>query len=87
MACYPFSKSSAQRLENYTPAWPLPKIFRLTKDGKLIESIFEGATINTPSMLAVGRLLFSLEWAKQLAGKSELINRAKRNAKASMGFL
>ena len=80
------SPRAVERLENYTPAWPLPKIFRLTKDGKLIESIFEGATINTPSMLAVEDYLFSLEWAKTIGGKSELINRAKRNAKVVWNF-
>jgi len=80
------SPRAAQRLENYTPSWPVPKIFRLTKNGKLIESIFEGATINTPSMLAVEDYLLSLEWAKRVGGKNELINRAKRNAKAIWDF-
>ena len=80
------SPIAVERLENYTPAWPLPKIFRLTKDRKLIESIFEGATINTPSMLAVEDYLLSLEWAKTIGGKSELIKRAERNAKTIWGF-
>jgi phosphoserine aminotransferase len=80
------SPRAAQRLENYTPSWPVPKIFRLTKNGKLIESIFEGATINTPSMLAVEDYLLSLEWAKRVGGKNELINRAKRNAEAIWDF-
>ena len=68
------SPRAAQRLESYTPSWPIPKIFRLTKNGKLIESIFEGATINTPSMLALEDYLLSLEWAKSVGGKNELIN-------------
>ena len=80
------SPRAVERLENYTPAWPLPKIFRLTKNRKLIESIFEGATINTPSMLAVEDYLLSLEWAKTIGGKSELIKRAERNAKAIWDF-
>ena len=80
------SPRAADRLENYTPAWPIPKIFRLTKNGKLIESIFEGATINTPSMLALEDYLLSLEWAKRVGGKNELINRAKRNSKAIWDF-
>ena len=69
-----------------TPSWPIPKIFRLTKNGKLIEGIFEGATINTPSMLAVEDYLLSLEWAKRVGGKNGLINRAKRNSKAIWDF-
>jgi phosphoserine aminotransferase len=80
------SPRAVERLENYTPAWPLPKIFRLTKNRKLIESIFEGATINTPSMLAVEDYLLSLEWAKTIGGKSELIKRAERNAKTIWSF-
>ena len=80
------SPRAVERLENYTPAWPLPKIFRLTKNRKLIESIFEGATINTPSMLAVEDYLLSLKWAKTIGGKNELIKRAERNAKAVWDF-
>ena len=75
------SPRAAERLENYTPTWPIPKIFRLTKNGKLIEGIFEGATINTPSMLAVEDYLLSLNWAKTIGGKNELINRAKEMPK------
>ena len=80
------SPRAAQRLENYTPSWPIPKIFRLTKNGKLIEGVFEGETINTPSMLAVEDYLLSLEWAKIVGGKNGLINRAKRNSKAIWDF-
>ena len=80
------SPRAVQRLENYTPSWPIPKIFRLTKNGKLIEGIFKGETINTPSMLAVEDYLLSLEWAKRVGGKNELINRAKRNSKAIWDF-
>ena len=80
------SPRATQRLENYTPSWPIPKIFRLTKNGKLIEGVFEGETINTPSMLAVEDYLLSLEWAKRVGGKNELINRAKRNSKAIWDF-
>ena len=55
---------AVERLESHTPAWPLPKIFRLTKGGKLIEGIFKGETINTPSMLAVEDYIWALEWAR-----------------------
>ena len=73
---------AVERLESYTPAWPLPKIFRMTKGGKLIEGIFKGETINTPSMLAVEDYIFALEWAQGLGGLSALIARADANAAA-----
>ncbi|TMJ18260.1 MAG: phosphoserine transaminase [Alphaproteobacteria bacterium] len=73
---------AAERLESYVPAWPLPKIFRMTKGGKLIEGIFKGETINTPSMLAVEDYIFALEWALSLGGLSSLIARADANAAA-----
>jgi phosphoserine aminotransferase len=73
---------AVERLESYTPAWPLPKIFRMTKSGKLIEGIFKGETINTPSMLAVEDYIFALEWAQGLGGLYALIARADANAAA-----
>lgn len=73
---------AVERLESYTPAWPLPKVFRLTKGGKLIEGIFTGATINTPSMLAVEDAIFALEWAKSVGGLEGMKARANANAEA-----
>jgi phosphoserine aminotransferase len=73
---------AVERLENYTPPWPLPKIFRLTKNGKLIEGIFKGETINTPSMLAVEDYIYALEWAELQGGLRALIARADANAAA-----
>lgn len=73
---------AVERLESYTPAWPLPKIFRMTKGGKLIDGIFKGETINTPSMLAVEDVIFALEWAQSLGGLSALMARSNANAAA-----
>lgn len=80
------SPRAVERLENYTPSWPLPKIFRLTKGGKLIEGIFTGATINTPSMLAVEDYLVALDWAKSVGGLKGLIARADANSNVIKEF-
>lgn len=72
---------AVERLESYTPAWPLPKVFRLVSKGKLTEGVFKGETINTPSMLAVEDVIVSLEWAKSL-GERGLIGRSDANAAA-----
>lgn len=73
---------AVERLESHTPAWPLPKVFRLTKGGKLTEGVFKGETINTPSMLAVEDAIFALEWAKSLGGLDGLKARSDANAAA-----
>ena len=71
------SPRAVARLESYKPAWPMPKIFRLTKGGKLIEGIFKGETINTPSMLAVEDALDGLRWAERVGGLKGLIARSR----------
>jgi phosphoserine aminotransferase len=73
---------AVERLESYTPAWPLPKVFRLVSKGKLSEGIFKGETINTPSMLAVEDVIFALEWAKSVGGLEGLKARSNANAAA-----
>ena len=81
------SPRAVERLKTYTPAWPLPKIFRLTKGGKLIEGIFKGETINTPSMLAVEDYLDALEWAQSIGGQDGLVARADANFAAIDAFV
>lgn len=73
---------AVERLESHTPAWPLPKVFRLMSKGALAEGVFKGETINTPSMLAVEDAIFALEWAKSLGGLDGLKARSDANAAA-----
>ena len=73
---------AVERLESYTPAWPLPKVFRLVSKGKLAEGVFKGETINTPSMLAVEDAIFALEWAREIGGLEGLQARCTANANA-----
>jgi phosphoserine aminotransferase len=81
------SPHAVERLTTYVPAWPLPKIFRMTSGGKLSEGIFKGETINTPSMLCVEDYIDALEWAKTVGGLEGLIARADANAKVIFEFV
>lgn len=81
------SPRAVQRLESYTPAWPMPKVFRMTKGGKLLMEIFEGSPINTPSMLANEDYLAALKWAESVGGLPGLIRRSNENLKAIEDFV
>lgn len=81
------SPRAVERIESYTPPWPVPKIFQLKKNRKLIEGIFEGSTINTPSMLCNEDYLAALEWAKSAGGLKGLIKLSKENLKAIENFV
>jgi len=81
------SPRAVKRLETYSPRWPLPKIFRLTKGGKLIEGVFRGATINTPSMLCVADYLDALGWVREIGGAAAAIDRSERNLAAIEAFV
>jgi phosphoserine aminotransferase len=81
------SPRAVERLTTYKPSWPLPKIFRLTKGGALMEEIFEGSTINTPSLLATEDYLDALAWAKSIGGLSALIQRSQANLAVFEGFV
>ncbi len=81
------SPKAIERIESYDPEWPLPKLFRIKKNGKVDRSIFEGATINTPSMLATEDYIVALEWAKSIGGRKALMERADANAKIVLDWI
>ncbi|MGZ3268110.1 MAG: phosphoserine transaminase, partial [Croceibacterium sp.] len=81
------SPKAVERIESYDPNWPLPKLFRVKKGGKLDRSIFEGATINTPSMLATEDYIVALEWAKSIGGRQAMFERANRNAQTVFDWI
>lgn len=81
------SPRAVERLESYTPAWPLPKIFRLTKNNKLLEGVFRGETINTPSMLCVADYLDALSWVESIGGNATLIQRSESNLNVIKTFV
>jgi len=81
------SPRAVARLESHKPAWPLPKIFRMTKDGKIVEGIFKGETINTPSMIAVEDAIDGLTWAQGIGGLPALITRSEANLAAVAGWV
>jgi phosphoserine aminotransferase len=81
------SPKAVERIESYDPPWPLPKLFRIKKKGQVDRAIFEGATINTPSMLATEDYIVALEWAKSIGGRQAMFERANRNARTVFDWI